>query len=343
MSLDRRHWGPRMKTRVLIALLAIASSDTYAHQSSALIYDRGRIAEAEGTITEVLWANPHVRFKMRGAEPGGQERSWEIESNAVSTVSRFGLTADLVAVGTHVKLAGNPGRTVDNILWVTNMLLPSGAEILFGAGIEPRWSQRTIGTDIRGAVTTDVGGRSLFRIWTNVTFPPSFWGTDLPLTPAAQAVRAAFDPIADQPTANCTPKGMPFIMEQPYPMEIVAAGDEILLRMEEYDTVRHIAMMPERAGAAPAATRLGTSVGRREGDTLVVATTGIDYGWFNGTGIPLGPDAAIEERFTLNADGSRIDYTMKVTDASTFTAPVTLSKAWEWRPGEQVRPYDCRL
>jgi hypothetical protein len=257
-------------------------------------------------------------------------------------VSRFGLTADVVAVGTYVKLAGNPGRTVDNIMWVTNMLLPSGAEILFGAGIKPLWSQQTIGTDIRGAVATDASARSFFRIWTNVTFPPSFWGTNLPLTPAALAVRAAFDPIADQPTLNCTPKGMPFVMEQPYPMEIVAAGDEILLRMEEYDTVRHIALTPQRGGAS-AATRLGTSTGRWDGETLIVNTTNIDYRWFNGTGIPLGPDAVIEERFTLTADGSRIDYTMKVTDTATFTAPVTLSKAWEWRPGEEVRPYDCRL
>jgi hypothetical protein len=33
---------------------------------------------------------------------------------------------------------------------------------------------------------------------------------------------------------------------------------------------------------------------------------------------------------------------MTVADLATFTAPVTLRKAWEWRPGEQVRPYECR-
>ena len=121
-------------------VMALASATAFAHHSSALVYDRGRIIEAEGIITEVKWANPHVRFTMRGAEPGGVERAWGIESNAVSVVSRFGLTADLVAAGTRVKLAGNPGRTVDAILWVTNMLLPSGQEILFGANIEPRWS-----------------------------------------------------------------------------------------------------------------------------------------------------------------------------------------------------------
>jgi hypothetical protein len=293
-------------------------------------------------ITEVAWVNPHVRFKMRGTGPDGVERIWDIESNSVSTVSRFGLTADLVASGTRVKVAGNGGRQANDILWLTNMLLPSGQEVLFGAAVQPRWSQQTIGRDVRNAVAVDSQSLGLFRVWTNVTAPPAFWGNDLPLTPSALAARAAFDPMTDEPTANCAPKGMPFIMEQPYPMELVREGDEILLRMEEYDAVRRIAMQPGVARRADPESPLGVSFGRWEGAALVVFTVDIGYPWFNGTGIPLGPDATTEERFELTADGSRLQYTMKVTDPATFTSPVTLRKEWEWRPGEQVRPYECR-
>jgi len=130
-------------------------------------------------------------------------------------------------------------------------------------------------------------------------------------------------------------------MEQPYPIEIVRDGDDILLRMEEYDTVRRIKMSTAASSGAPASL-LGDSYGQWDGETLVVTTTNIGYRWFNGTGIPLGPGAAIAERFTLNGDGSRLEYAMTVTDLATFTAPVTRRKAWEWRPGEQVRPYECR-
>ncbi len=49
-----------------------------------------------------------------------------------------------------------------------------------------------------------------------------------------------------------------------------------------------------------------------------------------------------EERFSLNADGSRLEYTLTVTDPTTFTEPAEFTKAWEWRPGEQVKPYDCQ-
>ena len=135
---------------------------------------------------------------------------------------------------------------------------------------------------------------------------------------------------------------MPFIMEQPYPMEIVAAGDEILIRMEEYDTVRRIAMKPGVARESDRESLLGVSFGRWEGAALAVFTVDIGYRWVNGTGIPLGPDATTEERFELNADGSRLDYTLKITDPATFTSPVTFRKNWEWRPGEQLRPYECR-
>ena len=341
---------PHAHRRSPAALATIATMATFAllpqlataHHSSALVYDRGRIVEVEGTVAEVAWTNPHVRFKVRGAGPDGVERVWDIESNSVSTISRFGLTEDLVAVGNRVRLAGNPGRVRDDVMWVTNMLLPNGAEILFGSGIQARFSERTIGTDVRSAVAADTGDRGLFRVWTNATNPNDFWGENLPLTEAAAAVRAEHDPATDDPTLNCTPKGMPYIMEEPYPVEFIDEGDRLVLKLEEYDTVRRVSMTGEPDGRYNGgAARLGTSVGRWDGSTLVVETDDIDYGFVNGNGIPLGPDASIEERFTMNDDGSRLEYAMTINDDSTFTEPVTLHKSWEWRPGERVRPYDC--
>jgi len=324
------------------ALALLSGPVAQAHHSSAAVYDRGSIIEAEGVITEVSWSNPHVRFKVRGTGAGGAERVWEIESNSVSIVSRFGLREDLVAAGEHVKLAGNGGRVRDDVMWVTNMLLPDGREILFGEAIAPRWSDRTVGSDVRSAVSADTQKLGIFRVWTNVTSPPAFWNQSYPLTPAATAKRAAFKPIADDPTQNCAPKGMTYVMEQPYPIEFVKDGNDILLKMEEYDTVRRIAMTGAANPAKRGPARLGTSVGRWDGPVLVVATTDIDYPHFDGRGIPLGAGARVEERFTPNGDGSRLDYTMRVTDPATFTEPVTLRKQWEWRPGEQVRAYDCK-
>src|SRR6185503_15206542 len=186
-----------MRFAYVFAAAACFVPAAHAHHSTSAVYTRdGALIEAEGVITNVAWVNPHVRFEMRGKGADGVERLWKLESNSVSIVSRFGLSAEVVAAGTRVKVAGAGGRQANDVMFLTNMLLPSGQEILFGAGIQPRWSQQTIGSDIRGAVTADTQGLGIFRTWTNATSPPAFWGNNLPLRPSAAATRKAFDPIA---------------------------------------------------------------------------------------------------------------------------------------------------
>lgn len=317
------------------------SSGVFAHHAVGPNFDQSRLVEVEGVITEVIWRNPHVLMSITGTGPDGEERAWDIEGNSVSNVSRLGLSPALLELGTPVRVAGNPGRVNEHSMWLQNILLPNSEEILFTGNARPRWSGQIITEDTRSAVATDPSGElGLFRVWSNATSPGALWGRNLPLTPAAQAVRDAFNPITDAPTLGCVAKGMPFVMEQPYPVEFVDLGDVIEMRLEEYDTVREFFMSPD---AAPPAIPgiVGHSVAHWEGDTLVVETTNIDYPWFNGTGIPQSPAARITERFTVNADGSRLDYSMTYSDPATFTRALTLNKAWEWRPGEQVRPFDC--
>jgi len=106
--------------------------------------------------------------------------------------------------------------------------------------------------------------------------------------------------------------------------------------------VRRIALSPAAAAQARNEPRVGTSTGRFDGKTLVVETRGADYKFLNYTGVPLSAATRYDERFTLGADGSLLEYELTITDPATFTAPVTLHKKWEWRPGEQVKPYNCR-
>ena len=85
----------------------------------------------------------------------------------------------------------------------------------------------------------------IFRVWsTKFGEPGGLWRGDYPLTDAAKKARASFNPLTDSVAPGCRPKGMPTIMEQPYPLEFVNKGDTILLRLEEYDTVRTIVMTP---------------------------------------------------------------------------------------------------
>jgi hypothetical protein len=287
--------------------------------------------------------------------PGEQgEVLWEIETLSISGISRWGITRDLFNVGDRLRVAGNPARGAANNIFVRNILLPTGREIVLGGGA--RWSTDTLrGSELLQAREGD-GSRpelGVFRTWSTggvngVLFPEAvqanFDFSRYPLTPAARAALDSFDFATDDPTVDCAPKGMPTIMEQPYPMEIVDRGDTIELLIEEYDTRRVVHM--RGPGVAAAATALpgplGYSVGRFDGTALVVTTTKSSWGNFDSVGIPLSADAVLEERFAPSADGARLDYTLKVTDAATFTAPVELTKTWMWRPEVTRGSYECR-
>ena len=68
--------------------------------------------------------------------------------------------------------------------------------------------------------------------------------------------------------------------------------------------------------------------------------THIRYPWFDQAGITQSQQSALVERFTATADGSRLDYTVTVTDPVNLTKPVTLNRYW-LDLGETIVPYNC--
>ena len=340
--------GAVRKLVFVLALFAPAASN--AHHSFSAVFDSGEVIEIEGKITRVVWANPHVRFSLQAS---GDNENWYIESHSVSILTRMQIGRDLLKPGDSVKLAGNPSRQPTNELFALNALLPGGEEIVFDPRGEPRWGSERVGSN-RYWVEPDViaGSEGIYRVWSTVAsdpesfplipegFDPAFDINSYPLTQAAQRVVAAFNPVTDAPTLNCNPKGMPTIMEQPYPMEFVEQGASIELRIEEYDTVRTI-HLDDTSASDQSPSRLGHSVGRFEGETLVVTTTRINWPHFDTVGIPLSQAVEVTEWFAPSDDGSRLNYRIRVTDPATFTESVELEKYWLAVPGIEVRPYNC--
>ena len=341
--------------RYFIAALLLPATSA-AHHSVAAGFDQSQTIELEGELTALRWQNPHILLTIKVVAADGKEVVWDLESISANGASRSGVTASLFAVGQRLKVAGNPSRRGLNHVWVLNVLLPNGREIVIGGRQQPRWSQQVL----RAAETASqrvgvaaVAERGVFRVWSSspdfrTRFPNIGDASDpmrFPFTAAGRATVAA--PQSEDPTIRCVPKGMPRIMTQPYPIEFVRQGNTIVLKIEEYDVVRTIhmgvAVEADRAKAAP--SPLGYSVGRFDGRTLVVTTTKLASGRFDGGGggrIALSADVALVERISPSDDGSRLDYRMTITDPTTFTAPVVLEKHWIYVPGTQVMPYRCQ-
>jgi len=324
----------------LIGLLSLPLS-SFAHHAFSGVFDMDNLTELEGELTRVMWRNPHVQFTIRDSDG----ESWDIETNSVSILRRMDVSADLLQEGDRITVAGYPARSGANAMWINNILLSDGRELVTRPGVAPRWASEHLGRSEYWLAGGAGGGaeQGIFRVWsTRFNGPGRYMGLEeYPLTEAAAAAQADFDPLADDPIGECTPKGMPWIMQQPYPVEFTRDGDDILFHIEEYDLVRTIHMNPAASADDVPRALLGHSVGRWDGDDLIVHTHSVDWYHFNSTGIPQSAAAQFEERFSPTADGANLDYTVTVTDPETFTEPVTMRKQWVWRPGETVEPYEC--
>ncbi|HEY5623190.1 MAG TPA: DUF6152 family protein [Gammaproteobacteria bacterium] len=334
---------------VLVAMPLSAS----AHHSIAAFYDYDSPTEIEGTVTSVDWVNPHIRFTVSTATPNGDSEEWAMESGSMNMLARQGIERGTIEVGDVVTVAGYPSRHGLNEMIAGYVTAPGGEAVVLWSGLfgglatsaPPRRTQLRSSGDAARAVATASG---IYRVWT-VGEPYSRDTTDeggqmeVPYRPEALAARSAYDPLTDDTALLCIQQGMPGIMDNPFPMEIVDRGDSIEIRLEEWDVVRIVHVNRDHVDGTQPATAHGYSTGQWEDGDLVVSTSDIDWPFFDDIGTPLGDDIHIVERFSLSDDETRLDYEITVDDPATFAAPFTLDGYWVWAPGEEIKPYNCNL
>ena len=164
------------------------------------------------------------------------------------------------------------------------------------------------------------------------------------LTPAALK-RYPFDPADDPGFLRCEPWGTARQIFAPHQFEIRQRGaDRLDLRYGEWDGRRTI-YLDGRRPASQAPTAMGHSVGRWEGETLVVETRGVAANIImlpdlNAMGEHSG-ELRIAERYTRSKDGNTLHLTATLTDSRTFRQPLVLKKIWRWAPEQQIAPYDA--
>jgi hypothetical protein len=173
-----------------------------------------------------------------------------------------------------------------------------------------------------------------------VEFPPGEYG-GLELTEATVAKIAAYDMDVQVSIANtCQPPSIIYSMQGPFPMEIFQGRDLIVIKMEYYDVVRIVFMNETTHPTDWPHSVAGHSIGRWEGDTLVVDTAFIQSSTMMNNGLDHSDDLKLIERFRLSPDGKTILLTQEFEDPAVFAGRAARLIPLDKGEGH-VYPYAC--
>jgi len=172
---------------------------------------------------------------------------------------------------------------------------------------------------------------------------------EIPYQPWARALAIARrkDQSKWDPQGYCMPPSGPRLMTTPFPMEIIQLpAQKRIVMIYEGGThiwrVIHMDGRPHPTGDALNPTWLGHSVGRWEGDTLVVDVVGFNEGsWIDMVGDPHTDQLHLVERYTRK-DLYTLRYEATIDDPGAYTEPWTIGFDILWNDKGEIQEYICQ-
>jgi hypothetical protein len=152
--------------------------------------------------------------------------------------------------------------------------------------------------------------------------------------------------LQDDPLTRCVPPGGPRQFHTPYGVQFVEQRElnRILVLLGGGNRnwrVMHTDGRPVGQAAEVVPTFYGTSVGRWEGDTLIVETVGFnDKFWFSRGGLPHTEALRLTERIS-RPDLNTLRYDVTVDDAGAYSRPWTGGWTLQWVADEEIQEYFC--
>ncbi len=166
---------------------------------------------------------------------------------------------------------------------------------------------------------------------------------EVPLQPwAEQLYKERIDNNGqDHPGVRCLPSGIPEKLNIPDGLKIVQTPDLIVLLHESRTIYRQVFLdgRPLPRNAQPA--WMGYSVGRWEGDTLVIETIGQNgKTWLDMRGLPGTEALRVIERYTRPNIG-RMNIDVTIDDPKAYTKPWSVKLSWKLVPDTDLIESIC--
>jgi len=169
--------------------------------------------------------------------------------------------------------------------------------------------------------------------------------SDVPFQPWAKSLFLYRQTHEFEPYTRCKPAGGFRNMATPYGTEFVQVPEQ--QRMYIFQTGGPHSFRPIYLDGRPHPkdsdpSYYGHSVGRWEGDSLIVDTVGFnERGWIDAYGTPTTKQLHLIEKWT-RLDFKTLRYEITIDDPGAYTAPFTTGMLMTFSPGHEMFEYMCQ-
>lgn len=354
-----------------IVSLGIAAG-AYAHHSAAPHFDMDNPVTVEGVITELRLVNPHAYVYFDVTDDTGEVANWRCELAGGTGMRRRGWTDDSLLPGQAITMTGAPARREDRVCY-TNFIefedgtriarndpppgfeaapaadapeapeswtayLPNGQPNLGGP-----WVRQGMGGGMGpppGGAAAGPGGMGPAPGGMAGGAPGG--GRPAP-TEAGLAAAADYEQPFDDPAIHCHPANIIFgFTHDSHVNDIYQTDDTVTIQYGYMDLVRtvHLDRTEHPDDIVPSVG--GHSIGRWEGNVLVVDTVGFEQGvvFPLGDGLMHSADMQVTERFEVRDEGQTLVRAYVAHDPA-FLQTDWVGESVFQRTSEPYRPYNC--
>jgi Family of unknown function (DUF6152) len=353
----------------LAIVLILAAGGAHAHHSAAPHFDMETAISLDGVITELKFVNPHAYFYFDVTDESGATVNWRCEMSAATALKRLGWTPETLKPGESVTVNGAPARREEHVCYLNFLTLSDGTRMA-REGVVPSTAAADRPVAVREADTPIArylanGQPNISGQWVAARGPggppgrrpggaPGPGGAGRPRgnpgpppglpapTDAGIAAAAGYEQPFDDPGIFCHPANIIFAWtHDQHVNKIDQQDDRITLTYGYMDLVRtiHLDQAEHPSDIVPSVA--GHSIGRWDGDVLVVDTVGFEPGVLVPiSGLKHSDQMHVTERFELSDDGQTLVRHYTVHD------PAFLQGDWVRddemrRTNEAHVPYNC--
>ncbi len=344
-----------LRSIILSAALAGLATPALAHHSFGQ-FMMDVPAKWSGTMTEMHFINPHSYMEIDAVDEQGNKVHLRCEMRAATLLKRSGWSGEMFKVGAHVEIEGHPHRTDPNACYIENFKLGDAPMINRNAQFETKtkvdtskrplkladgqpnisgdWAVEQLvltvppsggnGSMIPKSMSADFAAGKITTAQVQAKQPPR---PKVVYTDAGKKAADAFNGRSpkDNPWFACKPTSFIRDWTADWPInrfeQKTVNGEKVIditYGLYNFERRIHVGMASHPANIKP--SYAGHSIGRWEGNTLVVDTVGFEAGVLSPP-TRSSEQMHIVERFTFDPQNFSLRRDYSVTDPVYLAAP----------------------